>query len=437
MTRELNNPKTINSWAMFDWANSAYNLTIGSAIFPIYFPIAAVVVGSTHPEMIPFLGSEIPNSALYSYTLGFAFFILAFLVPLLSGISDYKGNKKSFMSFFVLLGVINCISLYWFRVGEYWIGTLGFLGSTLGYGGSIVFYNSFLPEIATSDKFDMISAKGFALGYIGSVILLIFNLSMFSFPEWYGGINSEMASRISFLSVGIWWLVFSLPAIFNLPQNTRKVKGGSSSFFKGYQELKHIFKKVKKMPSVKGFLFSFFFYNMAAQTVLYLGALFGSVELKLKSDALIMTVLLIQLVAIPGAFTCAYLSKKIGNVRALMMIISFWILVCGYGYFVYDQFNFMILASLIGFVMGGIQANSRSTYAKLFPVNEKDSASFFSFYDVLDRTSTFLGTTIFGLFIQFTGNMRNGLIFLIVVFICGLFAMNRLRKIQPAELAVK
>ncbi len=434
MKNELNNSKTINSWAMFDWANSSYNLTIGSAIFPIYYPIAAIALGSVNPELIPIFGKLIPNSALYSYTLGLAFFILALLMPLLSGISDYKGNKKTFMVFFVLIGVTSCMSLYFFEIGAYWIGIVGFLFSTLGYGGSLVFYNSYLIEIASPDKYDMISAKGFSLGYIGSVILLIFNLSMFSFPEWYGNISGEEASRISFFSVGIWWFLFSIPAIINLPQSKIKNSGNDSTFLQGYKELKHIFIRIKKNQTIKRFLLSFFFYNMAAQTVMYLGALFGSVELKLESDALIITILLIQLVAIPGAYTCAYISKKYGNVKSIMYIISFWIIVCSYGYFVYDKLNFMILASLIGFVMGGIQANSRSTYAKLFPQEEKDTASFFSFYDVIDRTSTFIGTTVFGIIIQFTGNMRNGLIFLIILFIISLFAMNNLKKVKPREL---
>lgn len=429
MENVQNNKRTQNAWAFYDWANSVHSLTITSAIFPIYFPIAAIVVGSVTPNLIPIFGSFLlPNTVIYSYTISFAFLILAILVPMVSGIADYLGNKKSFMRFFCYMGSFSCIGLYFFTKGHYWVGTLGFLFSIIGWGGSIVFYNSFLPEIATKEEYDQLSAKGFALGYIGSVILLLQNLSMLLLPNLYGNISSELASRISFLSVGIWWLVFAQIPFHFLPDNHKSVKLSSSFFVGGFKELKNVFVKIRDIESVRLFLVSFFLYNLGAQTVMYLGALFGSQELHLPTDALIITILLIQIVAIPGAFVCSSISQKMGNIFALILIVSIWIFICCFAYFVYGQVQFYVLAISIGFVMGGIQSNSRSTYAKLCPNNEKDLASFFSFYDVCDRLSTVLGTFLFGIIIQITGNMRIGILILTLFFSTSLLFLYRLHK---------
>jgi UMF1 family MFS transporter len=435
MENVQNNKRTQNAWAFYDWANSVHSLTITSAIFPIYFPIAAIVVGSVTPNLIPIFGNFLlPNTVIYSYTISFAFLILAILVPMVSGIADYLGNKKSFMRFFCYMGSFSCIGLYFFTKGSYWVGTLGFLFSIIGWGGSIVFYNSFLPEIATKEEYDQLSAKGFALGYIGSVILLLQNLSMLLLPNLYGNISSELASRISFLSVGIWWLIFAQIPFHFLPDNHKSVKLSSSFFVGGFKELKNVFVKIRDIESVRLFLVSFFLYNLGAQTVMYLGALFGSQELHLPTDALIITILLIQIVAIPGAFVCSSISQKMGNIFALILIVSIWILICCFAYFVYGQVQFYVLAISIGFVMGGIQSNSRSTYAKLCPNNEKDLASFFSFYDVCDRLSTVLGTFLFGIIIQITGNMRIGILILTLFFSISLLFLYRLYKLNKLNI---
>jgi len=433
MDQKLNNPKTMNAWAFYDWANSVHSLTITSAIFPIYFPSAAITLGSTTPGIISILGFELSNTVVFSYTISLAFLALAILMPFLSGIADYTGSKKSFMRFFCYLGSLSCIALFFFCKGHYYIGTLGFLFSIIGWGGSMVFYNSFLPEIATPDRFDRLSAKGFTLGYIGSVILLVQNLTMLLKPEWYGGIGGEMAARVSFLTVGLWWLVFAQIPLHYLPDSVAKAKDTQKWWLGGFKELKKVFIEVSANSEIKNFLMSFFLFNMGAQTVMYLGALFGSQELHLPEDALIVTILLIQLVAIPGAYFCARLSGWIGNVKALGLIIVVWIFVCAYAYTVTSQFNFYLLATAIGFVMGGIQSNSRATYAKLCPKGEKDTASYFSFYDVCDRMSTVLGTFMFGLVIQLTGNMRISILVLVFVFGGSLLFLRPLLLSQKAK----
>lgn len=427
MEKTENKSKIQNAWAFYDWANSVHSLTITSAIFPIYFPIAAVVLGSNTPNLIPIFNRFLfLNTVVYSYTISFAFLILAFLVPIVSGIADFLGNKKSFMRFFCYLGSFSCIALYFFTKGSYWVGTFGFLFSIIGWGGSIVFYNSFLPEIATKDEYDRLSAKGFVFGYIGSVILLLQNLSMLLMPQIYNNISSEFASRISFLTVGIWWFLFAQISFYFLPEGQISDKSRGNYIFGGFSELKKVFVEILNIDSIRYFLMAFFLFNLGAQTVMYLGALFGSQELHLPTDALIITILLIQIVAIPGAFVCSFISKKLGNIVALMIIIFFWIVICCFAYFVFNQIQFYILAISIGFVMGGIQSNSRSTYAKLCPNSEKDIASYFSFYDVCDRLSTVLGTFIFGFIIQFTGNMRLGILILAIFFLGSLFFLMKL-----------
>ena len=426
MANELNNPKVLNAWAFYDWANSVHSLTITSAIFPIYYPYAAV--SASDSKVINILGVELPNAVVFSYTVSAAFLLLAFLMPILSGIADYRGNKKSFMRFFCYLGSLSCMSLFFFEKGNYYIGTFGFLFSIIGWGGSMVFYNSFLPEIASPDRFDGLSAKGFTLGYIGSVLLLIQNLTMVMMPQWYGNIAGDLASRISFLSVGVWWLVFAQIPFHYLPESSQKNTENKNIWLGGWQELMKVYHEVKEIKSLKGFLASFFLFNMGAQTVMYLGALFGSEELHLPTDALIITILLIQLVAIPGAYFCAKLSQRLGNVQALILIVIVWIFICGFAYTVQDQLSFYLLATGIGFVMGGIQSNSRATFAKMCPSHEKDTSSYFSFYDACDRLSTVLGTFIFGLVIQVSGSMRTGILILGFVFLVSLYFLRTIRN---------
>jgi MFS transporter, UMF1 family len=418
---QKNNPKTLTAWTMYDWANSVHSLTITSAIFPIYFPVAAVMLGAAKGDKkIDFLGFHgIENSVIYSFAVSFAFLLIAFSVPLVSAISDYTGKKKTFMKMYCYIGAFSCMVLYFFETGRYYLGTFAFIFSIVGWGGSIVFYNSYIPEIATEDKYDSLSARGFTMGYVGSVILLIQNLTMVLKPEWYGNISSEMASRISFLTVGLWWVIFAQIPFALLPETQHPKKQEGSWFLNGFKELKKVFGELQKLKITKKFLLAFFFYNMGAQTVMYLGALFGGEELKLPTDALIITILLIQLVAIVGAYIFSIVSKKIGNTRSLFWIVMIWIIVCICAYFVYSKNQFYLLATGIGFVMGGVQSLSRSTYAKLLPENTPDTASYFSFYDVCDRISTVIGTLMFGVVNQVTGSMRMSVLVLTVIFAIG------------------
>ena len=420
-----NIPKTLTAWTMYDWANSVHSLTITSAIFPIYFPLAAVMMPSKSTTL-NFWGFQLENTVIYSYAISLGFLLLAFSIPLVSAISDYTGKKKIFMKMYCYLGAISCMILYFFKEGNYYLGTFAFIFSIVGWGGSIVFYNSYIPEIATEDNYDSLSARGFTMGYLGSVILLIQNLTMVLKPEWYGGISGGEASRISFLTVGIWWIVFAQIPFYYLPETQKPQKQAGNWIFNGFKELRKVFGELQKSPITKKFLLAFFFYNMGAQTVIFLGALFGAKELNLPTDSLIITILLIQLVAIPGAYFFSILSKKIGNTKSLSYIVLIWIVVCIAGYYIYTRNEFYVLATGIGFVMGGIQSLSRSTYAKMLPENTHDTASYFSFYDVCDRLSTVIGTFMFGLVNQITGSMRMSLLFLTVIFAVGYLVLRQI-----------
>jgi UMF1 family MFS transporter len=450
-TFEKNNKRITNAWCMYDWANSVYPLTITSAIFPIYW-------NSQTKEGVEFFGMHLSNTVLYSYCLSFAFLVIALINPILSGIADIAGNKKTFMKIFVIIGCMSCFFMSFFDQEHVWIGMITFIFGTIGFAGSLVFYNAFLPEIATEEKFDSLSAKGFSLGYIGGVILLIFNLALILFPEIIFDVNGKTlkliangsepelalseaknfysgpASRLAFVTVGIWWYLFSLIPFRYLPN--RKVKNSAVSFTKGYKELVKVYHEVKKNRAIKRYLGAFFFYSMGVQTVMYVAAIFGDKELKLPAQNLIITILIIQLISDAGAYSFSFLSKKIGNINALLLAVLIWIGVCVGAYFVKSVDSFYILAVVVGSIMGGIQSLSRSTYAKLIPTGTLDNASYFSFYEFTEKVAIVLGTFSFG-FIEFaiykmTGetSMRYSVLSLMAFFIVGALLLNGIRKLS-------
>jgi len=427
---EKNNPRTLNGWCMYDWANSVYSLTITTAVFPIYYG-AVTKAGAVRVEngnyLIDFFGLEIHNTVIYSFALSFAFVSIALINPLLSGIADYSGKKKSFMKFFAWMGALACMALLFFDKDHIWVGLVFFVIATIGYAGSLVFYNAYLPEIATNDQLDRVSAKGFSMGYVGSVLLLIVNILMLQMPSWFGLQDEGEAARISFLTVGIWWLVFSIYSFMRLPKDVPLKIKDKNILFKGYEESRKVFHQILQIPRLRNFLFGFFFYNMSFQTIMYLASIFGSEELHIPTSGLIATILIIQLVAILGAYLFTMSSKCYGNIYTLIFALCIALVIAVCAYLVQTANQFYLLAVLVGLVMGGIQSISRSTYSKLLPVT-KDNASFFSFYELTDKVGTALGTAIFGLVNASTGNMRDSLFPLFVFFVVGLFFLNKIKK---------
>ncbi|TFV93211.1 MFS transporter [Algoriphagus kandeliae] len=429
-----NRKKLQNAWAMYDWANSVYSLVITSTIFPVYYN--SVTKGIDGSEIVSFFGYEIINTVLYSYSISFSFLIIALVSPLLSGIADSSGKKLEFMKFFAYLGSIACIGLFFFEGENLEWGILCSVTASVGYAGSIVFYNAFLPEISKEDEYDLLSAKGFALGYIGSVILLVLNLAMIQMPGVFGIPEGGMAARLSFLITGIWWAGFSQIPFRVLPKNPYNKKLKRELLFHGYQEIRKVFAQLRTMPVMNKFLASFFFYSMGVQTVMYLAATFGDKELGLPGAQLIMTILIIQFVAIIGSYLFAFISKRFGNKTSLVIMVLIWTLICGAAYYVYNVYEFFALAFVVGLVMGGIQSLSRSTFSKLIPETTTDHASFFSFYDVTEKIAIVLGTFSYGIIEQLTGSMRNSALSLGIFFLVGL-GFLLLVSIPKKDLSIK
>ena len=408
--------KIINAWAMYDWANSAYSLIITSAIFPAYYTAIA-------PPQVEFIGRTYDRSALASYAISFSFLIIAFLSPILSSIADYKGNKKAFMKFFCYLGSAACCSMIFLTKENIGWGISASIIASIGYCGSIVFYNAYLPEIAAEEDQDDVSAKGFAMGYIGSVILMVVCLAFIMANDKMNLGWGAWPARLSFLSVGIWWAGFAQITFNRLPSSKPSEQDMQHSILtNGFHELKKVWNQLQDYPRLKRFLRSFFFYNMGVQTVMYLATYFASDELKMESSQLIITVLIIQLVAILGATIFAKLSDKTNNIFTLGVLITIWIGICFFASRVTTVTEFYIVAFCVGMVMGGIQSMSRSTYSKLLP-ETKDTASYFSFYDVCDKMGTVIGTLAFGSVGEFLGGMRNSVLTLMVFFIIGLILL--------------
>jgi MFS transporter, UMF1 family len=414
--------KIVNAWAMYDWANSSYNLVITSTIFPAYWETITGDGNELTPDNINFLGRIFDNTALYNYALAIAFLIVAISSPLLSSIADTRGNKKSFMAFFLTLGSFACAGLFFFTKQNLGFGVSLMILACLGFWSSLVFYNSYLPDIAAPEDRDRVSAKGFSYGYIGSVLLQIICLVFVFFPSITGDKN-YLNIRISFLLTGLWWFGFAQIPLQRLPKPINQNKP-NQALTAGYLELKKVWNQLTHIPKLKRFLSAFFFYNMAVQTVMLAAALYGKKELQIPTTNLIIAIILIQLVAIPGAIIISRLSDRIGNIKALMLCVVVWIGICIYGYMLpsKDVYQFYVLATLVGFVMGGIQSLSRSTYSKLMPVT-KDTTSFFSFYDVTEKIAIVVGMFSFGYITEFTGSQRNAVLSLIIEFGIGLLLL--------------
>ena len=424
--------KVVNGWAMYDWSNSVYNLVITSTIFPAYYE---AVTGdgneNTLIDKIKIGGYEFSNTALYNYILAIAFVIVAIMSPILSSIADARGNKKQFLRFFCTMGSLSCASLYFFDSDHIIGGLISVIIACVGFWSSLVFYNSYLPEIAAPEDRNRISAKGFMMGYIGSVLLQLICFVFVLKPELFG-ITVGKASQISFLLVGIWWVSFGWLAISRLPAS-KGVKGTQNKnlFTQGYKELHKVWVELKTQPLLKQFLFSFFFYNMGVQTVMLAATLYGKSELNIPTTNLIIAILIIQLVAIPGAHIMAKMASKWGNFNTLMVAIVIWIGGCIIGYFLPRNglMPFYGLSIIVGFVMGGIQSVSRSTYSKLMPETH-DTTSYFSFYDVTEKVAIVIGMFSFGFINEITGSQRNSVLALCIFFIIGFVLLYRTSKLK-------
>jgi UMF1 family MFS transporter len=429
------NKKLLNAWAFYDWANSVYPLVITSAIFPIFYGAITIVKndeGYIINDTVEFLGYNLNNDSLISYVTALAFLVISFTSPILSGISDYVGNKKSFLKFFCYLGAVSCIGLFWFSLDFLWFGLLCYFLALIGFWSSLVFYNSYLPDIAYPEQQDKISARGYSLGYIGSVILLIICLIMIMKYDWFGFEDEGLPTRLSFVFTGIWWIGFSQYTYYYLPVGNKKQKMSRDVLFNGFRELKLIWNFLQKQLALKRYLVAFFTYSMAVQTIMLIATYFGLEELEWgeqdPTTGLIVSILLIQLVAVVGATLTARIALEIGNIKTLIILNLFWIAICVFAYFIVSPQEFYLAAAGVGLIMGGTQALSRSTYSKMLPENTLDTASYFSFYDVSEKIGIVIGMFMYGIVAQLTGSVRNAILFLVIFFLGGVILLFRVPK---------
>ncbi|MBM3441960.1 MAG: MFS transporter [Bacteroidetes bacterium] len=417
------------AWAVYDWANSAYNLVITSTMFPAYYE--EVTRSPDGSGIVTFLGMRFVNTALYNYALAFAFLVVAISSPILSSIADLKGNKKQFLRFFCTLGAVACSGMYYFDASSLGWGITCLVTACIGFWSSFVFYNSYLPEIAAEADRDRVSAQGFTMGYIGSVILQLICFAFLFRPEWFGWLgvkDAGTALRTSFAMVGLWWYGFAQIPLRRLPEGSPGTRLPSRSWLSsGFHELGKVWQELRHHKVLRRFLAAFFFYNMGVQTVMLAATLYGKSELAIPVDNLIIAILLIQIVAIFGAQFLSWLSVRIGNIIVLMLAVAFWIGLCVAGYQVPkgDVQAFYLLAAMVGFVMGGIQSVSRSTYAKFMPVT-RDTTSWFSFYDVTEKVAIVIGMFSFGAITEWMGgSQRQSVLALAIFFIIGLLLLVR------------
>ena len=431
--------KLINAWAFYDWANSVYPLVITTAVFPLFY---GMITGGKDAE-VTFLGTQWNNTVLYSYTLSVSFLVVAFISPVLSSIADYMGNKKRFLQFFCWLGSLSVMSLYFFdSIERLWVGITFSILASIGFWGSLVFYNAYLTEIANPEQQDEVSAKGFIHGYIGSVFLLLFILTMIMKPEWYGFIDHPLGSdeappvlvfQMSFVLVGVWWIGFAQYTFYHLPYNSFKRKPKKDFIFKGFKELQLVWKEVKHQQVLKIFLSSFFLFSAGVQTFIVLAGKFGDEELGLPTTNLIITILLIQIIAVFGAYLFARISRRIGNIRTLKITIAIWVFISFAAYLLPGEspnvdMYFYALGGVLGLVLGATQTLSRSTYSKLIPEDTQDNATYFSFFDVTEKIAIVMGTFSFGLVQSLTGSMRSSVLVLSIFFFLGFVVMSFMRK---------
>ncbi len=408
--------KVLNGWAMYDWANSVYNLVITTTFFPAYYAAVTSPEKEKFKEGISFLGRKFVNTELKDYVLAFGFLIIVFISPILSSISDYKGNKKNFMRFFCYIGAASCSLMFFFDENHVTLGLMCFMFAGIGFYGSQVFYNSYLPEITAEEDRDRISAKGYTFGYIGSVLMQLIGFALVLLMK-----DKGLALTLTFLLVGIWWVGFAQITFTRLPMSPKSERKSKKNVLaNGFHELRIVWKQLIHLPVLKRFLTAFFFYSMGVQTVMLVAIDFGLKVLKLKDQKLIITAVIIQLVAIVGAIGMSKLSAVYGNIRVLIFTVLLWMIVCISAYFISNETQFFVIASLVGLVMGGIQSLSRSTYSKFMP-ETKDTASFFSFYDITEKLAIVIGLFSFGLIEGITNNMRNSVLILIIFFVLGLF----------------
>ncbi len=422
MTDKLHR-KIINAWCMYDWANSAFATTIMAAVLPTFY--SDVAGANLKP---------VQASTYWGYTNTIAMLLAAVAAPILGAIADHSGTKKRFLSGFASLGILFTALLVLVSTGDWLMASVFYVLGRIGFAGANIFYDSLLPHIAHPDEIDQVSTKGFALGYLGGGLLLMVNLAWILKPEWFGLPGAEMASRLSFLSVAIWWALFSVPLLSRVPEPPFVQEPGESDnpARAGFQRLGRTFRGIRRYRELFKFLIAFWLYNDGIGTIIIMAAIFGK-EIGIQTEYLIGAILALQFLGIPFSFAFGWLARKLGTKRSILLALGVYIVIAIGGYFMQTGLHFWILAFLAATVQGGSQALSRSLFGRMVP--KAKTAEFFGFYDVSSKFAGIAGPALFGLMGQLTGSSRLGIVSLIIFFIVGGLFLSQVNETEGIRVA--
>lgn len=415
--------KTVRSWCLYDWANSAFATTIMAAVLPTYYR----TVAGAHLE------GNLATS-YWGYTVAFSMLMIAFSAPILGAIADHSGAKKKMLGFFTLLGVFATALLYLVRTGDWKFASLAFILGNLGFAGGIIFYDSLLPHIARPKDIDMISTMGYALGYLGGGILLAINLMMIMRPAWFGLPDAEMAVRVSFLTVAVWWGVFSIPLFRNVKEPPHDIEQSTliNPVKGGLLRLRKTFREIRAYRELVKFIIAFWLYNDGIGTIIKMATIYGS-EIGIGTTDLIGALLMTQFIGIPCSLLFGKMAKRVGTKHSIHIGLGVYILISIGGFFMTQAWHFWVMAGCVGLVQGGCQALSRSLFGVMAPRNR--SAEFFGFYEVSSKFAGIVGPFLFAFIGHLTGTSRFGILSLILLFGAGSLLLTRVNVQEGMSVA--
>ncbi|MDX9848953.1 MAG: MFS transporter [Anaerolineaceae bacterium] len=402
---DVEHKRAIRAWTMYDWANSTFATTIAAAVLPVYYSTVASKNLQPHEA-----------TSNWAFTTTIALVMVALLGPILGAMADFSGTKKRFMTIFVILGVSGTALLYLVKSGDWLMASVFYIIGSIGFAGANVFYDSLLPHIAHPDEIDQVSSRGYAMGYAGGGILLAINLAMIMLSPDH---LTEIMTRISFLTVSVWWLVFTIPFWRNVKEPPRRIfaaEAGINPVKASISRLATTFKEIRKYKELTKFIGAFWLYNNGIGTIIFMATIYGT-ELGFSSTTTIGTLLMVQFVAIPFAFLFGWLAKKIGTKRSILLSIFIYTLIAIAGYFLYKEIHFWLLGFGVATVQGGSQALSRSLCGRMMPKSK--SAEFFSFFSVSEKIAGTVGPLLFGVVSRLMGGSRLSIVSLIIFFFLG------------------
>ncbi len=425
--------REVFGWYVYDWANSAFTTTVVTVFLGPYLTSIARAAADSQGMIYP-LGVPVAAGSFFPYIVSLSVLLQVFFLPLLGAIADYSQAKKQLLAFFAYLGSFATIGLYFLYGDNYLLGGVLFLIANLAFGAAMVFYNAFLPEIASPDRRDAVSSRGWAMGYLGGGLLLLLNLGLYNSREALG-LATEMAVRISLASAGLWWAIFTIVPLLTLRKRAavRHLPPGERYLTIGFKQLAHTFSQIRNYPQTLLFLAAYLLYNDGIQAVIALASVFGAEELGLEQSVLIPAILMVQFVAFFGALGFGWLAQRIGTKRAIMLSLLIWNGVVIYGYVMPAGVpaQFFLLAAVIALVLGGSQALSRSVFSLMIPHGQE--AEYFSLYEISERGTSWLAPLFFGLAFQLTGSYRIALVSLMLFFLVGLGLLSFVNIRRAAE----